>query len=161
MDQWRVRITRIAIGLEPHLVSPSQHLLTRINWKEASLSMGRGLLIIAWGITQWVRHFIKSQSHLLGELTRLGFPTIFHNQRSPSTMEGLTLPIHVGLSEHQPNGKTIWKIQQKSQIKNPTKISWICHRCCRQSCCRSPANCHQSTLLLLLDLPYYATRSST
>ena len=125
MDQWRVRITRIAIGLEPHLVSPSQHLLTRINWKEASLSMGRGLLIIAWGITQWVRHFIKSQSHLLGELTRLGFPTIFHNQRSPSTMEGLTPPIHVGLSQHPKNGLRVQSLtptQWKNHMKNPTEI---------------------------------------
>ena len=28
------------------------------------------------------------------------------------------------------NRKPIWKIQQKTHMKNPTKISWICHCCC-------------------------------
>ena len=52
MDQERVGIARIAISLKPRPVSPFQHLRTGTNWKKASLSMGKGYLTIAWGMTK-------------------------------------------------------------------------------------------------------------
>ena len=41
MDQGKVGITRITIGLETHLVIPFQHLHAKINWKQGWLKRGQ------------------------------------------------------------------------------------------------------------------------